>query len=563
MENVFIIVSDHDVPAALSAAATLERYKTFVFDPSLLDRLVEKGLSDVQYIEWPEARDYAELVRGARARASQIEGELTRAAQDFLPGGSLAGWQFLNLYYLGMAAGWYQTLWSSVARHFEGTLPHVFVCDNPSHYYWPSFVPTLSLLEVLKSRGIAFKAFQYGERPAENDLVPALFGSNAGPERCQVVAHLPTCFYDYRYFGSEIRGSGLRAMNLVAKQWGPPVELDQQVDLFRWSDAPSRLPDGLEPRAQAFAERMQAVLEQELRTCIRTDSYRHRQARHLASLMKSQFIMHGMLQAYFAGALPERLVLSDHDAGFHGPLVSFAEQHKLPVLLVPHSKITVDLEFRYRNITSLVHPMQGEPIVDAGGRSVPQHLLTYPENFTATSAFPAPLKSVGLLLNALSLNGVCAGRYRPYIDGIREIVQWARKQGISLSVRCRPGHSIIRMLEAECGLSAADLKRCLAQSMAEFANSHDLCLMYDTPTTGAIDYLRNAIPILNPVPEDLARIESCISNPRLIPRGSVGTTLELLETFASDPQCLFEFRRRQFGDYMALFAQAQPMRKFL
>jgi hypothetical protein len=136
-ENVLVITSLGDIPAALSVAQTLQQYRVDIFDPTLLERVSASPLKNVRLVHWENCLDYPELERWSHAEAFELEGKLDAAVRDLLPGVSLCSWQHLSFYYLLMALRWYRNLWSEVLEDLPGCKYHVFVCDNPSYFYLP------------------------------------------------------------------------------------------------------------------------------------------------------------------------------------------------------------------------------------------------------------------------------------------------------------------------------------------------------------------------------------------------------------------------------------------
>jgi hypothetical protein len=87
--------------------------------------------------------------------------------------------------------------------------------------------------------------------------------------------------------------------------------------------------------------------------------------------------------------------------------------------------------------------------------------------------------------------------------------------------------------------------------------------MYDSPTTAELYFLKNSVPILNPVDRPLTSNELAISNPLIIPQESINACLHRLDRFKSDPVYFVAFRNMQFRNYIQLFQNARPLRSFL
>src|SRR5208283_1565744 len=224
-----------------------------------------------------------------------------------------------------------------------------------------------------------------------------------------------------------------------------------------------------------------------------------RQVEHLVQLYRSQLLTYFELQRHFSDSAPFKLLLSDYYIGFHGPLVSFAEQKSIPVVLLPHSKTICDIEFSYRDIVALTHPAQGCAIHDVNREAVRSFPIAFPECFAGSSDVGEGPRAATLMLNGLALNGIPFAPLDVYLDGIRRLVAWFDAADIKLKIRCKPGYSIIRLLHAALDIDPQMLMHGMQEPMEAHLHGCDLCLMYDLPTTGALHFLRNSIAILNPV----------------------------------------------------------------
>lgn len=561
MENILIITASHDIPIAEITAKDLASYKVYFFDPTLVDVIQGSTLRNTELIVLDACPDYPTLVQSAHAHAFALEQELDQSLRALLPECSIAAWQHMNLYYFFMSYLWYSCLWRDVLGKLQEGKLHVFLNDNPAYYYWPSFLPALLLLEQLKTWNISFSAVTYGVRPDESDVVMNLCDGNPHSERFDLLTHLPTCFYDIDYFNAELQASGKSNINIVSKYWDVALAATKNINLIRLKDQQTL--SGGRPALDAIAKQLAEKLDSLLTPYIATPDFRARQASHLSNLYQSQLASAHLLEQYFKQHKPGKMLLSDHDSGFHGPLISFAEQHNIPVFLVPHSKVSNDIDFTYSNITALTHPIQGSPLVNGCRKRLFHFALSYPENFFGRSATPPPIMKIGLLLNGLSLNGVLCIDFTTYINGIKQIDQWCKRHNIELSIRCRQGQALAEILNQAISMERAKVLAVLAGSLQAFVQSIDLCLMYDAPTTAEIEFLRAGVPILNPIPAPLSKAESLWANSDVVPRASVEATLEVLDSFIADGNSLHMFCTKQFADYVSLFRQAYALRRFL
>ena len=563
MENALVIIHAEDIPAAEEIAKSLAEYTVYTCDPILIDKIAASSLNNAELFTCGNCPEYSHLDRWSHSAAYALEKKIDVAVQVLAPEVSLSSWQHLNHYYLFMSIGWYASLWDEFLKGKETKKIHVLICDNPAHYYWPSFVPALLLMEKMKAKGVAFNAFVYGKRQDDTDVIPDFRLDGENPVRHDIVAHLPTCMYDHAYFNQELKASGNGILNVRSKYWDTPVDATATIGLVRIKDVSSNLPAGLQERHDTIAACILDSLIILLKPYIGSHDYLTRQSAYIVSLYKSQLITHFMLEEYFKEQKPSKLLISDHDFGFHGPLYSFVKNHQIPVVIIPHSKIIHTMEFGCDNSIALTHPIQGESFSDCNSRRVRSFDLAFPENFSGSTAFPERVRRIGLLLNALSLEGVLFCAHSLYVAGIVKIDQWCRQHGVELSIRCRPGHSLMKILEDEIGIHPNSLRAALSVPLVDYAKGVDLCLMYGTPTTGALEFLKQSIPILNPVPKGLSRLEGCFANTRVVPRGSVENILDTLDTFTADTSNFFLFRTNQFNNYVSSFSDARPLRDFL
>lgn len=569
MEQLLIILNSLDIEPARSAAARLSHYRTLTFDPALHDELLESGLANVEFVDFEDCPTFAELHNGSRERALAAERELHAAIAGYLPGVDNFSWLHLNWYYLFIASHWYDALGADFcdryAARFGDATPIVFINDNPALFFWPSYVPAIALLQAFTTAGIEFKAYTYGERADETDAIPMLLDlpHDAPGERWDLLVHLPTCMHDSRMLEAEIVASGKSVIAVAAKYWDLPLPAARSIGLARGPNLAPHLSPALQDQLANVGARLEQRIDAILAPVLRSESYRHRQCVQLASLYKSQLLAYWLAQQFFAGRPPRKMLLSDHDSGFHGPLLAYAEVNRIPVLFVPHSKTTADIQFSRDTVRCLTHPIQGDSIDDALGRRVSTITLAYPEHFSGSSATPEPLRKVGLLLNSMSLNGVFVSSYEVYMAGIARIVGWCRARGVELVVRGRPGHTMHALLEPVTGIDAATLKAGMEQPLAAFAAGCDLCLMYDAPTTAEIEFLKNGVPIMNPVPEGLAKYEAVIADTTVVPRGTIEEVLFKLDSFVADQANFHSFRTSQFARYVGGFADAQTLRSLL
>lgn len=561
MENIIIITGSHDISAAENIVDELNEYRVYYFDATLTDLLLISRLKNIEYLAWHSDMEYPALVKIAKANASTFEKEIDKKLGSVTSGISIEGWQHLNLYYLFIAYHWYSNLWREMEEKLKAGRLHIFVNNNPTNYYWPSFIPSLLLLERLKAWGVSFSAYTYGARADESDVVINFGSPQFVGHGFDIVAHLPTCFYDIDYFNAECLASAKTCLNVVPKYWGVPVQAARSTGFWRIHEQQAQW--GSLPAIGDISTELESVLDCLLKPVIATPDFRMKQVRQLCNLYMSQLISLFLLERFFSEKPPSKILLSDHDAGFHGPLLKFAENNNISVLVVPHSKTSVDIPFPNKDVAVLTHPLQGRHLKNSRGRHLLNFALAYPESFSSKSHFTEPIRKIGMLLNGLSLNGVQCTNFKTYMEGVVKINSWCIENGIELLIRCRPGQSLVEHLNRVIDVDRDMLNECQACTVSTFVKKVDLCIMYDAPTNAGIEFLRVAVPVLNTIPAPLGSDEACTTCSRVVPRVNVDETLEMLDAFIKDECSVFNFIRKQFADYMDLFKNSYPLRQFL
>lgn len=563
MEHALIIINSEDIFAAEHLAEKLENYTVYVFDPILLDKLAKSPLRNVQFIPWQNSPSYANMHEKAHEKAYLLEKELDVGRHEILPEVSMYGWQHLNLYYMMMAMHWYSGLWNDLGSHFLGKHLHIYLCDTPAVYYFNSFIPSLLLLQYARQHEIEFSGYTYGASEDKSNLLPDLRGLAPSDEQEMLLLHLPTCMYDMAYFNSELIASGKHVLTIAAKYFTVPVHAHTSIPLTTSEALELEISSPLRQRIEAFLTTIAAKLDAFLASSLASVGFRERQVAQIVNIYRSQLLTYFHLHRYFSEKLPNKVLLSDHDTGFHGPLIAFAEKKNIPVLLLPHSKTTQDIEFSYKNMHALVHPSQGAPILDRNLRRVPHFKLSIPTTLHTTTHFPAPITTVGLMLNAYSLNGIYFANFQQYIAGIKRIREFCVEQNLQLKVRCKPSYGMGKILAEEAGVDMEMLLNSTRIPMAEFSSTCDLCIMYDAPTAGALEFLAQSIPIMNPILAPLTRPQAATIHPHTIARETIEECLDRIASFKVDPSLFQQFKMHQFRNYLDSFDDTQPLRVFL
>jgi hypothetical protein len=563
MQNTLVILNADDIPSAQQIAARVEGTAVLVFDPVLIDRVAAAGLGTAECMAWDAAPRYQALSDDAHRLARELAAEMNGMAGPAWAGLDIGSWLHLRLYYLHMALLWYGPLFEALAPRLAGRRLLVPMSEQPQVFYQASFVPALALLMRAQHEGLPFQAYAHSRQADTPQRVPQLHGVRAADGAPFLLTHLPTCFYDLPYIHAEIAAAGLQVVDLQARHWSVPVQAATRIGLAPVDEMLGEIDTatvlGIETLCQALA----APLSVHLGRWIIATAYRERQAAELLATLRAQLVTHALLQRHFAQARPRRLLLSDHDADLHGPLAAWARGQQVPLLVLPHSRTSTDLDFAAPQATVLHHPVQGLTVYDVNGERPAQQAIDLPARLVFDTAVAGPPRRIGLLLNGVALNGVPGADWADYGRALRPIVDWCNAQGLELIVRSRPGQTLFRHLSETAGLSATQLAAGSTGTMADFAQACDLCLMYDAPTSGVLECLNRGVPTLNPVTTLLTERERATMHIDIVARTDVPTTLRLLQQLCRDGEEFLNFRRRQFAAYIDGYRGVRPLRGLL
>jgi hypothetical protein len=568
-KNAIVVLYKEDIPAALSLKNELKTAEIWVFEPHLLDRLSWAGIEDSKLVAYDLGLNMSIHVKEAAQQALDIEKKMDEVFEIDFNEAHNCHWQYQNLYLQLLSLNSYTSLWNNLLAKELDVQLHILMHDMPARFSAPSFWPTLLLIERLNSKGIEFKAYTYGSTEDTTQLIPAGRGLDALGQKNQPLVHLPTCFHDSIYFEEEILEAypdalNFKSMNFQPLIWSVEFPNLKNVELCPAKESLEKLPVIEQSKINESTARVEDYLFNFYSGYTATTRYASRQAGYLAEQYRAQMIFYRCLESLQPKGIPEKIILSNHDGGMHGPFISYAKTYSIPIIFLPHSKVfNFPLACTHSNVIALTHPMQGEAISNVDGTRVKSHFLAFPEVFENTAKTASRFKNIGIILNDLSLGGYISANPEEYLSGVAEIYSWCSTNGIQCSIRTRPGASTFKWLLENTNFDGNELAKNSAGPISDFAKGCDICIMYDCPTSGAIEFLRQAIPIINTTFRQLCSTEAAISNVNTIPREKIKDTLRRLELYLSSPRIFFTFRSQQYAAYLERFSQSLPLRMYL
>ena len=564
-ENIIVLTNYRDIPPAIVVARSLTSYRIISHDPHVADLATAQGLGSVELMNWEDCGDLHELVEWVSDAVKRAEVEVALAGLRTHPDVAIHAWQNWSLNHLFYIFKWYTGLWANLPKDPTATY-YIFIYDNVDSLPGWSFLPALMLLESLSNSGINFSAYTYGKDDKSiNYKIPDLSQIELADSAVYLLTHIPTCTYDQKYFNEEIIASGKTIVNLESAVFDVPVGTGQSLAASEVSLQLQTFSAETQQRIHDFTQDIQDVLSTIVGQYIHSTAFRDRQVRHIVLAFQAQMVFYHSQLVEFSKHRPSKMLLSDHDTGIHGPLISYAQLYHIPIVMVPHSKRINPIPYGYRNIICLHHPSQGMSVYNEKGAAILSFPMYYPAVLSGGSDNSPVLSRIGILLNELCCCdlGVYYARIAPYMHGITMIAKWCAKNGVNLDIRCRPNSPMLAALANATGLAFEELDHSRCIPLNDFVAGIDICLMYGSPTSGAINFLQKSIPVVNTISQPLARVEASTISADIVPRMDIAETLDLLTTFFSDSTSLLKFRNLQFGRYVGSFSKSHALREFL
>lgn len=535
-----------------------------VLDPVVQNFAHSMGLGQVDLLPLPDA----DIALGAAAKAQAATRLLVGAADAVMarlvPEARGAAWCGHWLRMLLLSCHGFTHIGRLLAQRAGQDSFRLLLPDQAHRYGHHSFVPGLTVYQQLRAAGVPAQLFG-GVAPAwDPDLLPDPgLPTEAGPE-VDILCHLPTCFYDHGLFEDELLTTGQRCLVLPGPVFDVPTDRLPRCPLVAPQTLADRVPAAWQAELEACLDRLGAVLSEHLGPLLPAERLLQAQVKALLDGYRHNAWLFHALQARFSGRPPKQLLISNHDVGVHGALLSFARHHRLPVRVLPHAKVfNFALPSYGHELLCLHHPLQGGEAVDLDGNRLAMAALDFAEPLQHPGGAVRPLRSLGIVLNGLSANAMCLVDLPQYLAGLATLRDWCVQHGVAWQLRCRPNESAALAMAAHLGLPLQALVDAQQGSLLDFARRHDLVLGFDVPTSGLHELLRQGVPVLQASVRRLSPEEWRIVDPNLVPVLTVAQALQRLADFHAQPLALWQWGHQQFAKVVQACSAAQPLRRWL
>lgn len=538
-----------------------------VVDPALLNHAHANGMPQVQLITLPDCDIVHGVYTQTLAATRMMCAEADAVMAELVPTARGAAWCGHWLQFLHHTAIGYRNIGLQLAARLQGDTVHVLLPDLPHRFGYHSYVPGLLVSDTLRSAGIAVQLYSCStpgwDAPLMADpLSPEAADPAAGA--VDLLCHLPTCFYDSALFASEIVAANRQALVLPSPLFDVPLAGLPRSAMASPDEIARRLPAALQEQLGSTLQRLEALLFKRMTSLLPSARLAQTQVHALVEGYRQNALLYLALEQRFSGRPPRTLLISNHDVGFHGALHSFARKHGMRTLMLPHAKVYPDPLTSYgHDIQCLAHPLQGGDVLDLDGSAMPWAALDFGAAYQVPSAPPEPLATLGIVLNAVSLNNMPLVALQLYVRGLVQLRDWCTAQAVDCRIRCRPNGSVMSMLVDELKLCPDDLVRDQEGSIADFGAGCNLVLGYDVPTSGVLELLQHGVPVIQALCRRLGLQEWRSIDPAVVPQWQLPQVIERLTEFRRDGLELWRFRRQQVSQHAAASSSALPLRAWL
>ncbi|MCE4556123.1 hypothetical protein [Pelomonas cellulosilytica] len=559
MSEVVTVLHRFDLPMAAALVAD-KGCRAFLPDPVIYDRALGQGIA-APLVHVRSSADIAgaaftDAQRDARALCRDLGEVLAAIAPAAVDG----AWSGHRIFHLLWTLHGYRRIWPEVLAQHTHDHWHVLLPQQAHTYGVHSFVPGLLLVNELRDRGLHHTAYGFDCPGLDAYQLPDL---RQLPAALDLIAHVPTCGHDARYIADELRASGLRVGALSPQMYDVPLDGVPASGLVGLPEVRALLGAQACARVQALRVPIEDVLRRHLVRWIAQPRFLDLQLQALWEALEAQTLFYLWLEQHFAGRPPRQLLISNHDATVHGALMTYAREQGMATLVLPHSRVH-NLAIKSDGLAPLClhHAMQDGPCLDLADRVLPSGPLRYPGDWQAP-AETGELRTVGLVLNGISANGMCMVDFTAYAGAVQGWRDWAAQRGLTLKLRVRAVETPVTLV-AQCLQTDVDgLMQNTQGSLLEFARGCDLTLGFDVPTSGLQDLVREGLAVMQVELRPLAWHEWSIVDERVVPRYGMVEAQQRLALMQANASVFARYRRAQFDAARARTADARPLRDWL
>jgi len=494
--DALLILQRSDIAHHAKAGRAMADLPLIFLDPGLVDEAVKAGLDPARFSYRPlpvDPHGKSRAAQEAEWRAGRIDQLLSAEREALFGPGLYQGWDHGPMRQFFVRALVSLHLGEAAARHLPEAVIGLYRPNKPQLFYFDSFLST-DLFTQGRPRwrmgGDYDQVANWEPNHAAMVIDADLLATAVQKGDAEALTHIPTCYQLYGHYAAEITRRFTRSIDIPSVLWDVPVRRGHT--LHRRIDSLPR--EQVSETALRYRERARQVFETELATLPLSRDAVRTQSAMLAERCFMQALNHEALLKGLQGSQPH-LVVTDHDTGLNGPLYSVAARLDMPITVLPHASYPVFALPHARGVTAIERDGYQTPVRTILGEQVKVRPIL------AGPGLPnrprAQLRTVCLLLNTLSGQGVAYIDFTGMVRFHEALAALCQAQGMRLLVRLKPNGAAPLIASSGFQVSADTLQAVLSVPIQELAEYSDLCVSYGEPTSASIEFLATGCHVLH------------------------------------------------------------------
>ena len=349
-KTTLIILNESDIAFIAGIIKDFDFDEIAAFDITLIDKIKLHTNKTVRFINPINHTDINNRLRLSEELAKQVEDEINLKINKSKFKIESIGWNFRNYSYLFQTLIWYRNLFKGVSDFFIKNKIIFFIPNKNPSFYLTSFLPSLILYEHCIKDGIKFEILSYDMQepvfftPDKNQELPSF----------DILTYIPTLFYDQHIVDEAIKRLNLTPLLLDSPLWNVDLHGYKNIKLRRIAEDEISTSEIFKSISDTHLE----VLAPYISAYIENKDYIKKICLNYSKNYYSQFLTFDYIKNIFETRKFKFILSTEHDAGFHGPLITAAKEFNMPVVMIPHSKVMPKNEFNHKKIFRVAHAIQ-------------------------------------------------------------------------------------------------------------------------------------------------------------------------------------------------------------
>lgn len=481
------------------------------FSPEIKQYALDHHGVKLEFLNLSTNFDYYYSVTGAQYFSGKASFDVDDVLKNNFYG---IGWIHDELYQFSRAgkiieimakkfAAQYAELYSSIS---------IFLCDIPFDYGRQNFLPSLMFInEISKVCLEKLNVYKVSDNNNLHYLASNIDGVVASIENKNIWVHLPTTFYDYKFFESEIIKSNFEMVYFNGVKYDPAsIQLERVNPFVVVEQSISRLPNELQIICESH-------LDAFVRNFIKNNEFINAQVKFWINTLNFRLSLFEDLNKNFSNNLPDLICIANHEAGYTSALMNFANFNGVETVVFPHSKVqNLLLPVNNGNLLKiLAHPIQSEGVKSVEGCDLNFRAVRFDSlNFTDKPVKLNKVRSIGLMLTGVSEYGFSFTDCESLCRLIDKICSICNIFDVEVIVRFKPSENWSVLL------ANGDNENLIidnSNSLDDFIDNCDFIFSVDGLTSALINSLNKFKPCAHLLHRSLPYNELSMNSRDLIP----------------------------------------------